>query len=210
MDDRFSLSPSALGRAAEHLGCSLPALQAVIDVESSGRGFLTDGRPKILFEGHVFWKYTKGRYEKSNPTICYQKWTKEHYTRGATADVRGDGELRRLEEAIALSRTAALMSASYGFAQLMGFNFALCGYTTVGAFYTAMCQSAEAQLEAFAAYIEHTGLADELRDRRWADFARRYNGPSFEKNRYGEKLALAYGGFVRAASNSDGASASRA
>lgn len=192
MEDRFSLSPSALERAAKALGCSLPALQAVVEVESAGRGFLSDGRPKILFEGHVFWKYTKGRYESSHPDICYQKWTKEHYVRGPNADVRGDGELIRLTLAMQLNRTAALMSASYGAFQIMGFNFTLCGYTTVGSFYEAMCQSAEKQLGAFCEYIEQTGLADELKDRRWADFARKYNGPAYKKNRYDEKLVAAY------------------
>jgi N-acetylmuramidase-like protein len=203
MEDRFTLSPSALDRAAADLGCSLPALQAVVDVESAGRGFLSDGSAKVLFEGHVFYKYTHGRYADTHPSLCYRKWTKEHYARGATADERGAGELERLAHAIDLNRPAAMMSASYGMFQLMGFNFALCGYTHVGSFYDAMCRSAEEQLDAFIEYIEHTGLADELRDRRWGDFARRYNGPAFSQNRYDdddEKLALAYDHHVRAAS----------
>ena len=192
MEDRFSLPPSALGRAAKDLGCSLPALQAVVEVESAGRGFLADGRVKCLFEGHVFWRYTKGRYEQSHPDLCYQKWTKEHYSRGPNADVRGDGELIRLALAMQLNRTAALMSASYGAFQIMGFNFALCGYTDVRAFYNAMCLSAEKQLRAFCAYIKEVGLADELRDRRWVDFARKYNGPAWEKNDYAGKMGRAY------------------
>jgi N-acetylmuramidase len=192
MEDRFSLSPSALASAAAHLGCSLPALQAVVDVESAGRGFLSDGSAKVLFEGHVFYKYTHGQYAETHPTLCYPKWTKEHYARGANADERGARELERLEQAISLNRPAAQMSASYGMFQLMGFNFALCGYTQVGSFYDAMCRSAAEQLAAFCEYIEHVGLADELRDRRWADFARKYNGPAFMKNRYSEKLAAAY------------------
>jgi N-acetylmuramidase len=192
MEDRFSLSPSALASAAADLGCSLPALQAVVDVESAGRGFLANGEVKVLFEGHVFWKYTHGQYEHTHPTLCYRKWTKEHYAHGATADERGFGEIERLEQAIELNRPAAQMSASYGMFQLMGFNFALCGYTQVGSFYDAMCRSAAEQLAAFCEYIEHVGLADELRDRRWADFARKYNGPAFMKNRYSEKLAAAY------------------
>jgi N-acetylmuramidase-like protein len=193
MEDRFSLSPSALIHAARHLGCELAALQAVVDVESAGRGFLSDGSPKVLFEGHVFYKYTHGRYADTHPSLCYPKWTKEHYARGATADERGAGELERLAHAIDLNRPAAMMSASYGMFQLMGFNFALCGYTHVGSFYDAMCRSAAEQLAAFCEYIEHVGLADELRDRRWADFARRYNGAAFAKNSYDAKLAAAYG-----------------
>lgn len=199
MEDRFTIRPSALEGAARTLSCSLAALQAVVEVESAGRGFLSDGRIKTLFEGHVFWKYTRGRFERDYPSICYQKWTKEHYARGANADERGAGELLRLEQAIALDRTAALMSASYGAFQVMGFNFALCGHTTVNSFYERMCENAEKQLLAFCAYIEHVGLADELRDRRWDAFARKYNGPAFQKNMYDQKLALAYARHVRAA-----------
>jgi hypothetical protein len=199
MEDRFALSPSALASAAAALGCSLPALQAVVDVESAGRGFLNNGEVKVLFEGHVFWKYTHGRYADTHPTLCYPKWTKEHYARGATADERGFGEIERLEQAIELNRPAAQMSASYGMFQLMGFNFALCGYTHVGSFYDAMCRSAAEQLQAFCEYIKHVGLADELRERRWADFARKYNGSGFKANRYDDKLALAYAKHNRAA-----------
>ena len=199
MEDRFSLSPSALASAAADLGCELAVLRAVIDVESAGRGFLSDGSPKVLFEGHVFWRYTQGRYERSHPTLCYPKWTKAHYARGANADERGFREIERLAHAISLNRTAAMMSASYGMFQIMGFNFPLCGFTTVRAFYDAMCLSAAEQLEAFCEYIQQIGLADELRDRRWADFARKYNGPSFALNSYDERLALAYGRHNRAA-----------
>ena len=35
--------------AAELLRCDIPAIKAVAEVESSGAGFLCDGRPKILF-----------------------------------------------------------------------------------------------------------------------------------------------------------------
>jgi len=44
--------------------------------KSAGVGFLSDGRVKILFQGRKFYKYTKGGYAQSHPTICYPKWTK--------------------------------------------------------------------------------------------------------------------------------------
>jgi len=74
--DRFTLETPELAAAAKWLGCSLAAVQAVTEVESSGSGFLGNGKVKLLFEGHVFWKYTKGRFEHSHPTLCYRKWTK--------------------------------------------------------------------------------------------------------------------------------------
>ena len=41
---------------AKELKVEVTTVKAVYEVESSGRGFLTSGKQKILFEGHVFWK----------------------------------------------------------------------------------------------------------------------------------------------------------
>jgi hypothetical protein len=178
--------------AAKLLKCDVPAIKAVAEVESSGDGFLSDGRVKILFEGHQFYKFTKGAYAESHPTICYRKWTSAFYTKGKNADVRGAGELARLNEAIALNRNAALLSASYGKFQIMGFNFAICGFVNVDDFYQAMQVSEGEHLNAFCSYIIGNAIDDELRDHKWAAFAFRYNGPEFKKNKYDEKLAAAY------------------
>jgi hypothetical protein len=35
------------------------------------------------------------------------------------------------------------------------------------------------------------GLEDELREHKWAEIARRYNGPEYNKNGYDTKLAKA-------------------
>lgn len=178
--------------AAKLLNCDVAAIKAVAEVESSGGGFLSDGNVKILFEGHQFYKFTKGAYADSHPTVCYKKWTTKFYAKGPNADVRGAGELARLAEAMALNRTAALLSASYGKFQIMGFNFAICGFVTVDDFYNAMQVSEAEQLLAFCNYIKGNGLDDELRERKWAAFASRYNGPEFKKNKYDTKLASAY------------------
>lgn len=191
------LTEADLAAAAKKLKCELAAIKAVAEVESSGNGFLSNGDVKILFEGHIFYKYTKGAFAKTHPTICYKKYTSAFYTRGPNADARGAGELNRLNQAIALDRTAALMSASYGKFQIMGFNFATCGFKSVEDFYTAMQISEGEQLEAFCEYIIHSSLDDELRLKRWADFARKYNGPLYKKNKYDTKLAVAYAKYAK-------------
>jgi hypothetical protein len=178
--------------AAKLLKCDVAAIKAVAEVESSGNGFLTDGRVKILFEGHQFYKYTKGAYALSHPTICYKKWTTKFYTRGPNADVRGAGELARLAEAMVLNKNAALLSASYGKFQIMGFNFAVSGFVTVEDFYNAMQVSEAEHLMAFCNYIKGNSIDDELRSHNWAGLAYRYNGPDFKKNSYDTKLANAY------------------
>ena len=178
--------------AARLLKCNVAAIKTVAEVESRGDGFLSDGRVKVLFEGHHFYKYTKGAYAASHPSICFSKWTKEFYAKGATAYIRGAGEFARLEMAMALNRTAALLSASFGKFQIMGFNFAICGFVTVEDFFTAMQRSEGEHLNAFCNYIKGNCLDDELRSQQWDKFACRYNGPEYKKNRYDASLAAAY------------------
>jgi hypothetical protein len=53
-------------------------------------------------------------------------------------------------------------------------------------------------LDAFCEYVRWSGLDDELREHRWGDFAAKYNGPEYRKNRYDEKLAIAYAKHLQA------------
>jgi hypothetical protein len=193
------LTENDFNEAAELLGCEFAAVKAVAEVESAGAGFLKDGRLRILFEGHWFFRLTRGAHQYSHPTICYPKWTREFYAKGRTADARGAGEFSRLEQAMALNREAALKSASYGKFQIMGFNFALCGFNAVEDFYAAMQQDEGQHLAAFCQYIKNSGLDDELRERDWVRFARLYNGPEYRKNNYDGKLRRAYEKHARTA-----------
>ena len=108
-----SLSETGLSRAADALGVGLPALWAVMTVETKGCGFLPDRRPLVLFERHIFHKRTQGRFRGQAPDLSdpvaggYQGSTREH---------------DRLLRAIALDRKAALESTSWGLGQVMGFN----------------------------------------------------------------------------------------
>jgi hypothetical protein len=185
------LSEDDFRRAAATLGCDVPAIKAVAEVESSGRGFLNDGRLRVLFEGHQFFKYTKGAYAATNPDICHPKWTRTFYATG-DPETRGAGELARLERAKQLDKKAALMSCSIGKFQVMGFNFALCGFKSVEEFWAALGKDEGNQLDAFCCYVKEVGLDDDLRAHNWAEFARRYNGPEYKKNRYDEKLSKAH------------------
>lgn len=173
-------------RAAARLGCEPEAVQAVAMVESSGSGFNPDGTPKTLFEGHHFHRLTGGRFSSSNPTLSFPKWTREHYGRG------WKDEWARLQGAMSLDPDAAMMATSWGKFQIMGFNFSACGYTKLFDFVQAMRESEGKHLDAFVGFIESKGLADELRDLRWADFARSYNGSGYAANQYDQKMATAY------------------
>jgi hypothetical protein len=172
--------------SAKRLNCDVAAVKAVAEVESSGGGFLSTGEVKILFEPHIFWKELKA--VGINPIvsdICYPKWGTKPY--GKTSEQHS-----RLQKAVAIHREAALKSASWGLFQIMGFNFKMCGCITIQEFINKMSESEDSQLELFVNYIISAKLDDELRNLQWAQFASKYNGPGYAKNKYDIKLATAY------------------
>jgi len=178
-------------KAAKTLGLEPCALSAVCQVEADGDGFLPDGRPKILFEGHVFWKELKKvgiapeQYAASNANILYPKWTKAHYQGGAK-------EYDRLNRAKRIHEDAALKSASWGAFQIMGFNYAVCGCGSVQEFVEAMHGGYAGQLEMLGGFLKANNLIRHLNSRNWAAFARGYNGSGYTVNSYDVNLRQAY------------------
>ena len=187
----MALSFSDIRKAAELIGVEPCAVQAVVDVESGGSGFLPDGRTKILFEGHVFWKELQKRgidpapLSSKYPNVIYPKWDRSQYKGGAA-------EWERLNIAALVNKEAALCSASWGLFQIMGFNHHAAGFDTVQAFVDAQKASEAKQLESFCAFMRSLGLVRYLTAKDWAGFARRYNGPGYAANQYDVKLRRAY------------------
>lgn len=180
------LSDDDIVVAGAVLGVEPATLRAVRAVESRGRGFNPDGSVVTLFEGHVFCKYTSGKFSESHPDLSYTAWTKKFYGKTWQA------EQQRLKRAMALDERAALLATSWGMFQIMGFNFAACNFASVMAFVEAMRESEKQQLIAFCQFVQSIGALDTLRSKNWAAFARRYNGPQYAKNRYDQKLARTY------------------
>ena len=59
--------------------------------------------------------------------------------------------------------------------------------------YVAQSKRSEAEhLEAFGEFIKSAKLLKPLREKRWADFARGYNGKNFAVNQYDVRLKNAY------------------
>jgi hypothetical protein len=56
----------------------------------------------------------------------------------------------------------------------------------------AMFESEGRHLDAFVNFLRHEHLDTPLRNKRWADFARKYNGEGYAANQYDVKLAAAY------------------
>ena len=167
--------------AARLLNCEVACIKAVKEIESRGNGFNSDGTPVILFEGHWFYKLTNGKY--GNNSFSYPKWIRTYYNMN---------QHKRLSDAAAKDRDAALKSASWGLFQIMGFNYKKAGYNNLQAFINDMYESEGKQLLAFCNFVKNSGLDDELRNKQWAKFAYAYNGAGFRKNKYDTKLAAAY------------------
>lgn len=187
------LTEADFERAAETLGCDVPAIKAVCEVEAPGGGFLSDGiAPRILFEAHIFSDRTNHQFDASHPNISSRSWNQALYAKGPNADARGFAEHKRLVQAVALDRDAALQSASWGKFQHMGFNWKVSGNPSLQEFINAMYSSEGAHLDAFIGYVRGNRLDRALREHRWAAFALGYNGESYAENQYDTKLAAAW------------------
>lgn len=176
------LSEAGLAKAAGDIGIGLPALWAVMTVETNGCGFLPDRRPLVLFERHVFHGPDKWKIRRHGPRFERSGSRRLRSRRRFSARPPGP-------RAIALDRRAALESASWGLGQVMGYNAASVGFADVEAMVKAMSSSEDAQFQGMAGFITANKLSKFLQQGDWENFARRYNGPGFKKNRYDEKLA---------------------
>lgn len=184
---------------ANDLSLEPALLKAVILVEGAGRdGFLPSGKPQILFEGHIMFSELKKKFglakaveaNKANPNIVFPRWDRSKYK-------GGELEYPRLELAKKIDEECALKSASWGMFQIMGFNFKYCGCRDVFEFVEKMSRSHEMQLRMMYYFMTHTNCLKPLREKDWATFARRYNGPGYAQNAYDQKLMNAYENFKK-------------
>lgn len=183
---------------ANRLGLEPALLKAVQLVEAAGRdGFLADGRPQILFEGHIMYKEVHKKFPdrdlaycicKRYSTIFFPKWDKSKYLGGVH-------EYKRLELAKEIDEECALKSASWGMFQIMGFNHKICGCQDVYDFVHKVSESHEKQLELMYYFMHNSGCLKNLKEKDWAGFAKKYNGPGYAQNAYDQKLRNAYENF---------------
>lgn len=193
---RKFLQESDIVDLANQLQLESAVIKAVNAVESSGRGFFIDGRPKILFEGHIFWRQLQQRgYDSASmqvgfEDVLYPVWTKKFYY----GDKR---EWDRLAKAISISPNAdvaeaAYSSASYGLFQIMGFHFKALGYDEILEFVTDMKENEGKQLDVFGKFLVVNNLVSYLKNHNWTAFAKGYNGAGYAANNYDIKLQAAY------------------
>lgn len=186
-----AVSDSDVDSLATRLGCSAKQLKAVAQVESGGSAFDKLGRPKILFERHLFHRLTFGRHginKFSNPSpggYADDSW--EKLTVAACKDV-----------------AAAFASVSWGKFQVLGAHacgryspkFLDLGYPSEIEMAYSTVTGEGAHYDMLARYIEKAGLTIALRSlstdpEKNVAFAKGYNGPQYYRFDYHNKLSRA-------------------
>lgn len=183
-----------LPRLGYMIGVGEDELHAIIDTESRGAGFDSQGRPKILFEPHVFYRNLSGakRDRAVKEGLAYAKWGTKPY--GKESEQYG-----KLIRAMAIDETAALKACSWGLMQVLGENHKQAGYRTPQAMVMAFLDDEEKHLEAAVRFMEQTGIGVELRKlaklnrpitaEEAVPVVEKYNGAGFRKNKYHTKFA---------------------
>jgi hypothetical protein len=170
-------------RLAGELGCTTRQLAAVAAVESSGGGFDKLGRPKILFERHLFHRLTDGRWSPS---------TFSQQTGGGYAE----NSWTKLADACGKDPEAAFGACSWGKFQVLGLHALKLGFASSYAMALSTVESEAAHYQLLAMYVRTFGLADELRaisaePDDCKAFAEGYNGPSYRRFNYHVRIAEA-------------------
>lgn len=151
---------------------SIPLIDTVLEVESSGSGF-QNGRIKIQFEPYWFKHYTGHRIANGVETQS-KEW--EAYNYAKTLDAH-----------------SAMLSTSWGLGQIMGFNFKKAGYPDVESMVESFIESEYEQLYGMLSFIKfNRAMYNALKMQIWHVFAYHYNGELYKKFNYDEKLEAAY------------------
>ncbi|SKB46928.1 N-acetylmuramidase family protein, partial [Luteibacter sp. 22Crub2.1] len=202
------LSEEDFVEAANDLQCEAEVIKAIAKVETGYPGpFFRPGEildegddivPTILYERHIFHRRTGGAYDLTHQEIS----DSAHYVRKLVHGERetpkkilyGDSvkQYERLLKAYAISPHEALMSASWGAFQIMGFNYEACGHSSVDAFVRALSESESNHLKALVSFMKkNPRLLTAIRQKDWTAIAKNYNGPQYDD--YDVRMSRAYG-----------------
>jgi len=175
-----------LPRIASAIGAGEDELHAFIDVETGGGdGFDSRDRPTALYEPHVAYRCSSGATRSALVAagLAYQNWGEQPYPKDSYP---------RILAAARIDLRVACLATSWGMTQILGENYAMCGYDSPEAMVGAFMDDAEHHLEACVQFLIASGIADDLVAHRWAVVARVYNGPGYAKNSYDTKMAARF------------------
>lgn len=186
--DRYThLTDDDFRRVANELQVEVAAIKAVVVIEAGKdmRGFWAPGVPIVNHDrsmwtksGRLVTSKAKAPANTSIPSGLTSSFAKKAW--------------QRLINARKINIQQADMSTFWGMFQIGGFNYKLCGCSSIEEFVELMSYSELEQLELFAALITNCKYVQYLRSKNWAAFARRYNGPGYARKGYHTRMANAY------------------
>lgn len=157
----------------------LPSLEAVIEVESGGKGF-DETTGKIIIQFEPSWFKRKAPYTPSG------LWSLNKVERQSK-------EWAAFNDAFKKNPNAAMESTSVGLMQVMGFHYKLLGFKTVGEMWDYAKESEYNQLRLGLLFIKSKKkMYEALQNNNFAVFAYHYNGEQYKKYEYDTKLLKAY------------------
>lgn len=178
-----AVTDADIAALANRLGCTAKQLKAMASVESGGNAFDNQGRPKILFERHLFHRFTGGRYGLTNFS---------NPKGGGYSESSWD----KLTRAACLDADAAFSAVSWGRFQVLGMHWQSLNYPSPIDMAYSTVTSEAGHLDMLGRYIDRNGLRAKLAalstnpdDNR--ALARAYNGVRYEDFNYHVKLANA-------------------
>lgn len=144
-----------------------PALLAIIEVETGGRGFdLATGKIIIQFEPSWFRKKEPyaptGAWSVNNVDIQRKEW-------------------EAFNSAFKINPTAAMESTSVGLGQIMGFHWKRLGYGSVGEMWDHAKTGVEGQLDQIIKFLtSDSRLRASIERKDWHTVASIYNGAGYK------------------------------
>lgn len=181
-----NLADIDIPRIGHQIGVGEDELHAFMDVEAAGSPWDAKGRPKMLFEPHVFYRLLgKGakRDRAVKEGLAYAKWGEKPYPRDSYP---------RLSAALKIDADKAMMSCSWGLTQILAQWHQDCGYATPHAMVLAFADSAAAHLDATVKLLKAWKIDDDLRAHRWVEIAKVWNGPAHAKHNYAGRMKAAF------------------
>ena len=196
--DLFSFE--AIQTAANNLGWQPEMVRALATKEVTNDPFFTSKgqkKQKILFERHKFWRHLIAAgidpraLLRSDPSLADILSPSPYKVYGKFAE-----QYERRDRAANIHKDSAWAATSYTCFQILGENFAGCGYRSVTAFVESMDEP-DNWLSAMVALVKAKGVAELLQPQNldkqnFALFSAAWNGPNYQKNNYDVELSRIY------------------
>ena len=197
-DSTTRLTDDDYREVARELGVEPAAIKAVVDIETghTHQGFWKRDKPLINFDLTIYRRMARRRgvdlqrAHRRFPVIFNKPNVRRYGSRHAAQQAR-------LDAAMEVDKVSAIEGTFWGMFQIGGFNWKKCGVGSIDEFVELMSRSERDQLELFAQFCVSNDLVKYIRDKNWAAFSLRYNGPGYAARGYHTKMANAYRKFKK-------------